>query len=56
MATKSILKTVVVNDRKVSGRFVRAMEKAQSKSSNCVNVNNDYRDIKGPEITRLFSK
>ena len=56
MATKSILKTISIKDKKTCSKFIKAMEKAQAASSSChkVQSNVQYREPKASEIKDLF--
>ena len=58
MATKSILKTISIKDKKTCSKFIKAMEKARARaaSSSCQKVqsNVQYREPKASEIKDLF--
>lgn len=56
MATKSILKTISIKDKKTCSKFIKAMEKARAASSSCQKVqsNVQYREPKASEIKDLF--
>lgn len=54
MATKSILKTIRIKDKRTCSKFIRAMEKAQAASCHEIQSNVQYREPKASEIKDLF--
>jgi hypothetical protein len=55
MATKSILKNIVVKDRKNLRSLVNALEKAESHATDLPPLTKPCRDVKGEEIKKLFA-
>lgn len=54
MATKSILKTVNINNRKLSRSFVNALEKSQKISSKPVQMSKPCKDVKKENVKDFF--
>lgn len=57
MATKSILKNVVIRDKNVCRSLVSALENAQNKRSKDVRLKKKCTDLKNPdEIRTIFGE
>lgn len=54
MATKSILKNININQKKLSRNFVIALETAQDVQSKDVKLSRSCKDVKKDEIKDLF--
>ena len=54
MATKSILKNININQKKLSRNFVIALETAQDAQSKDVKLSRSCKDVKKDEIKDLF--
>ena len=54
MATKSMLKNVVLRDRKLANRFLTALDRAKTKRSKKVILERNIEEIKGEDVKRLF--
>lgn len=55
MATKSILKTINIRDKRTCSNFVKAMERAKKASCHEKQFNVQYKEVKGSEIKDFFS-
>jgi hypothetical protein len=56
MATKSILKTIVIKDRRSARKLVSALENAGGKKSEPVKQSRSYSYATADEIRAMFSK
>lgn len=56
MATKSILKNIVFRDKKSAGMFIRALDKAQTKSAKPVEISKTVNYVQPDQIDKLFKK
>lgn len=54
MATKSILKTVDIRDKKLGRTFARALEVATKKKQKEVKYSHDVRDARTEDIKKFF--
>jgi len=54
VATKSILKNVHINDRKLARGLASALENAENKSSKDVVLKKRLNEVKGEDIKHLF--
>lgn len=54
MATKSILKNIIIKDERVGRSLVSSLEKAKDKEVTVVVMSNKVKEIKGDEIGALF--
>ncbi len=54
MATKSILKTVYISDRKLGHTFAQALESSKLTKGKDVELTRECRDLKGDEIKSFF--
>ena len=54
MATRSILKNININKRKLINAFVTAMEHAQEKTAKDVQYSRTVSDVKGDELKKIF--
>ena len=55
MATKSILKNIIVKDRKSLRSLVNALESAEAHATDLPPLTKPCRDLKGEEIKKLFA-
>lgn len=56
MATKSILKSVDIKDKKLSKSLVVALENASGKRSKNVQLSRTYEDVRGEKLRSIFNK
>lgn len=56
MATKSILKSVNIRDRKLARSFVNALSEAEKERYEPVKMTRDYIEITGDKIKDFFGK
>ena len=56
MATRSILKTIRFNDKKLSRNFVSALENAKDKKSTSVHLTRTHEDVKRDRIKDFFGE
>ena len=56
MATKSMLKNVVLHDRRLANRFLSALEKAGKKKSKDVILERNLEEVKGEDIRKFFDE
>lgn len=56
MATKSILKSVDIKDRRLCRQFVKALEYAEKKKSIHVEISKPVREVRGNDIKELFGE
>lgn len=56
MATKSILKTVNIKERKMGHALVEALERSQEAKPKSVKLSKPCREIKGSNIRELFGE
>ena len=56
MATKSMLKNIVLRDRKLANNFLSALEKAGKKKSKKVILERNIEEVKGEDIKKLFGE
>lgn len=54
MATKSILKTIEIKDKKFGKQFAEAIEAAKTTHGKEVQYTRPYRELKGEEVKKLF--
>ena len=54
MATKSILKDVEINEKKLAEGLLSALDNAANKSAKEVKLQRQLREVKGEDIKRLF--
>ena len=54
MATKSILKSIEIKDKKFGKKFADALEAAIVTPGKDVQYTRSYREVKGEEIKQLF--
>lgn len=56
MATKSVLKSVHVKDRRQAANLVRALENAKGKASIIVTKSRSFSDADRAEIRKMFGE
>lgn len=56
MATKSILKEVTIRDKRLGFAFVEALENAQNKKSEPVQISRNCTELTGDKIKDFFGK
>ena len=56
MATKSILKDVVIRSKPLEVNFINALENAKGKASKDVKIDRKVSDIKGDALREMFKK
>lgn len=56
MATKSILKSVDIKDKKLSKSLVVALENASGKRSKNVQLSRTYEDVRGEKLRSIINK
>ena len=56
MATKSILKDVVIRSKPLAVNFINALENAKGKASKDVKIDRKVSDIKGDGLREMFKK
>jgi len=56
MATKSILNTVRVRNKKSAENLLSALENAEKKAAKTVRYSKSYQEVKGSDIKKLFQK
>lgn len=56
MATKSVLKSIHVKDRRQATNLVRALESAKGKAATSVIKNRSFSDVDRSEIRRMFGE
>lgn len=56
MATKSILKTIHIKNRKSAFALVRALENAHGKSEKKVPMQKAYSDVSRSDIKKMFGE
>lgn len=56
MATKSIIKSIDIRDKKLCQTFVSALENAKEKKSKEVSLSRTFTEIKGEKIKELFGE
>lgn len=54
MATKSMLKTVNIKDKKLSRTFVEVLEKSQTVKSKEVDFTRKFTELKGDKVKAFF--
>jgi hypothetical protein len=54
MATKSMLKTVTINDKKLGRTFIEVLEKSQSVKGKEVNLTRKLTELKGDKVKSFF--
>jgi len=54
VATKSILKNVNINDKKLAEGLLSALDNAGNKASKEVELQRQLKEVKGEDIKRLF--
>ena len=54
MATKSILKTVNITDKKLGRAFVSALDRSRTSKSKTTKLKHSCREITGDEIKKFF--
>jgi len=54
MATKSILKSVDIKDRRLCRQFASALEHAKGKQSISVEMSKPVREVRGKDIKKIF--
>jgi len=54
VATKSILKDVEINEKKLAEGLLSALDNAANKSAKEVKLQRQLREVKGEDIKRLF--
>ena len=54
MATKSILKDVIIRDKKASSSFISALEHAQRRKPTNVNMSKQFSVLNKDEISKIF--
>ncbi|WP_170253905.1 hypothetical protein [Acetobacterium paludosum] len=54
MATKSILKSIDIKDRRLCRQFVNALKNAKGKRSITVEMSKPVREVHGKDIKTLF--
>lgn len=56
MATKSVLKTILIKDRRSADSLVTALENASGKKSKDVTVSRTCRELGREEIQKIFGE
>ncbi len=56
MATKSVLKTILIKDRRSASSLVTALENASGKKSKDVTVSRTCRELGREEIKNIFGE
>lgn len=56
MATKSILKNVDINEKKLGKSLIVALENASNKRSKQVTISRTYSDVRGEKIKEIFGQ
>lgn len=54
MATKSMLKTISIKDKKLSRTFVEVLERSQTAKSKEVNFTRQCTELKGDKVKAFF--
>lgn len=54
MATKSILKTIYIKQRKPATRLINALENASGKGAKTVEMSRGYSEVSKTEIKKMF--
>lgn len=56
MATKSILKNVDIQDKKLGKSLIVALENAAGKKAKDVTLSRTYKEVRGDKIKEIFTK
>ena len=56
MATKSILKSIQIKDKKSAARLANALENASDKKAKDIKHNRSFSDASRDDIRKMFSK
>lgn len=56
LATKSILKSIQIKDKKSAARLASALENASGKKSKAIKYNRSFSDASRDDIRKMFSK
>ena len=56
MATKSILKNIIITDPQSGKDLVRALERAENMPAKDVSLSKSSKEIRGDELRRFLSK
>lgn len=56
MATKSILKTIDIKDKKLGKALILALENAANKQAQDVQLSRTYEDVKGEKLRSIINK
>ena len=56
MATKSILKNIVISDPQSGKDLVRALERAEKTPGKEVNLSKAYKEVRGDELRKFLKK